>query len=102
MTVVCGRNGVTIGQTGETLDWAALTRDDNALPARLSAIVEERRAAQPGLGLRPHVKFLLQPGGEKAYLRAKWQTTYAGNGWPMTLQLAGSSPSQAFNRQEVR
>lgn len=91
MTVACGPKGVTVYPGGESLDLAALTADDGRLPGALAGIVRARSAAEPNVGLRPRVRFLVKPGGESTYLKARWQTSRAGTGWPTTLQVADRS-----------
>ncbi len=96
ITVACGPNGVTIYPGGETIALAALKADDSLLPMKLSAIVNARRDAAPLVGLRPRVRFLMKPGGESTYLKTRWQTSVAGTGWPLTLQVADRSPARMF------
>lgn len=56
------------------------------LPAKLRAVVKAKQDAEPELGLRPRVNFLVKPGGEVAYLKARWQVT-TGTSYPTTWQL---------------
>ena len=34
------------------------------------------------------MKFLVEPGGEEAYWKARKQTLFGGLGWPIELQIA--------------
>ena len=47
---------------------------------------ETKQDAEPEVGLRPRVNFLVKPGGEVTYLKARWQTTTATS-YPTTWQL---------------
>ncbi|MDB5352293.1 MAG: hypothetical protein JWN86_3540 [Planctomycetota bacterium] len=96
MSVACGSQGVTIHPGGETIAMAAMKADDRLLPTKLSAIVNGQRDSEPGVGLRPRVRFLVKPGGEATYLKARWQTSAAGTGWPLVLQVADRPSSRLF------
>lgn len=68
-----------------------LSASDAALPGALAALVREENRQHPNVGLRPKVKFLIKPGGEAAYLKARWQVSRSGAGWPLTMMVADRS-----------
>lgn len=86
LVVSCDRSGLTIHPSGETIAFDVLSRDDAILPAKLRTLVKSKQDAEPEVGLRPRVNFLVKPGGEVTYLKARWQTTTATS-YPTTWQL---------------
>lgn len=86
IVVSCDRGGVTIHPSGEAIAFDAISRDDTILPAKLRVLVESKQHSEPEVGLRPRVNFLVKPGGEVTYLKARWQTTTATS-YPTTWQL---------------
>lgn len=86
MTVSCEKTGVTIHPGNTMIPIEEMTRDDSVFISKLRDIVHQRELAEPELGVRPRVKFLVQPGGEVTYLKARWQATN-GTTYPTTWQV---------------
>ncbi len=88
----CGPNGVTVHPGNHVLTRADLEGNDLALPGRIHGLIQDRWKAEPEVGWRSKLHFLIKPGGEGTYLRARTQILSANMGLPMTFQLAGTSP----------
>jgi hypothetical protein len=86
MTISCEKSGVTIYPGGNTLTFEQMSRDDSLFASKLKEIVQKQQDATPELGLRPRVKFLVRPGGEVTYLKARWQATTQTN-YPTAWQV---------------
>ncbi len=86
MTVSCEKTGVTIHPGGATISIEQMRSDDSFFVSKLREIVEQHQNAEPELGFRPRVKFLVQPGGEVTYLKARWQANN-GTSYPTTWQV---------------
>ena len=93
MVVSCDRSGVTVHPGGTALTVSALTRDDDALPAKLRAIVDENQKLDREMGLRPRVLFLIKPGGETTYLKARWQVSM-GTAYPTSYRMVDGTASR--------
>jgi len=89
ITVACDRNGATIHPGNVTVPLDTLTRDDSAFPAKLRALVAANQAAEPEVGFRPRVTFVVKPGGEDTYLKARWQAA-TGTNYPQGLRVVES------------
>ena len=70
------------------MDAETLARNDDAFAGRLRGIVEANRRAEPEVGLRPRVTFLVKPGGERSYLKARWQAS-VGTNYPQSFHMVG-------------
>jgi hypothetical protein len=92
MTISCEKTGVTIYPGGSSISFEEMGRDDSLFATRLKEIVQKQQDATPELGLRPRVKFLVRPGGEVTYLKARWQATTQTN-YPTTWQVVDHAGS---------
>ena len=97
VTVGCGATGVTIHPGGRTIALESLKADDSLFPSAVAQVVKARTDAEPNVGFRNRVRFVVKPGGEATYLKARWQLSRAGTGWPMVLQMANAAPPRLFN-----
>lgn len=94
VTVVCRSREVFIQPGGYRISGATLDTSD-LLVARLRALGGGTSA--DGRPLAPHLRFVVEPGGESVFWSARRQTTYAGLDWPTTLQVAeGAGSASAF------
>jgi hypothetical protein len=101
MVVVCGRDGLTLEPGGRQLRLAELKANNGMLLTSLQSIVRSKQQAEPLTFWHPRVHFLIEPGGDASYREARRQTILAGNGWPVTLQIAAAD-SLRLNTQERR
>jgi hypothetical protein len=87
LDILCMSTGVVIHPGEHRLDAASLDTADNRLIAILRSIVAAREAAHPEQDWKPRIKFVVQPGGESTYWKARKQTILSGLGWPVGLQV---------------
>ena len=100
MSVSCGADGVTVRPGGKFIPKAAFMADDTLMVRELRGIVSARYDAAPGMGLRPKLRFLVKPGGESVYLRARTQFGRSGTPWPVTLQMADRATVRPFQAED--
>ena len=80
VVVVCRPHEVVIQPGGYRITKATLTTG--------ALLVDRLRSIGERPGVRPHLKFVVEPGGEALFWDARRLTTYAGLDWPTTLQVS--------------
>ena len=100
MSVTCGAEGLTIHPGGKLIAKAVVMGDDAIMVKELRKIVADRYDKTPGLALRPKLKFLVKPGGEAVYRKARLQFSQSGTPWPTTLQLADRASVRPFSAEK--
>jgi hypothetical protein len=100
IVVTCDAQGVKIQPGGYRLTLAHLEPKEGRLPETLRGVVAQRQAASPKVDLKPHLKFLVEPGGETAYWKARQQTFFSGLGWPIELRVAERDPLRLGGPEE--
>jgi hypothetical protein len=99
LVVACGPSGVVIQPGGYRLSAPNLEPKDAKLVETLRGLVERREAREPAnVMVKPRVTFLVEPGGQTTYWKARQQTVLAGLGWPVRLRVAEGSVSSAIGQ----
>lgn len=89
LVVACGPGGVTIQPGGYRLTAGSLEPGDGRLVEMLRGVVRRRELREPPtVELAPRLTFVVQPGGQETYWKARRQTILAGLGWPIRLRVA--------------
>jgi hypothetical protein len=89
LVVACGPTGVTIQPGGHRLTAPYLEPAEGRLVALLRELVRRHEAREGGRVLvKPTLTFLVEPGGQTTYAKARQQTILAGLGWPVRLRIA--------------
>lgn len=89
LLVSCGPSGVTIQPGGYRLSPTKLEPRDVMVVETLRGLVRRREAREPShVVLKPRLTFLVEPGGQETYWKARRQTVLAGLGWPVRLRVA--------------
>jgi hypothetical protein len=92
LVVACGPQGVTIQPGGYRLTLPNLEPSDAKLVEMLRGLVRRHEAREPSrVLLKPRLTFLVEPGGQQTYWKARQQTVLAGLGWPVRLRVAEGS-----------
>ncbi len=92
LVVVCSPDGLLIHPGAYRLSVKALETRPQRVVEDLRAIVEAERVRRPGVTLRPRLRFLVQPGGQAVFEKARGQTLIDGIEWPGTIQVASPDP----------
>ncbi len=94
IVIACGPRGAVVQPGSYRVPRASLGDGRGQLVGTVQAVVRNRQAAEPGLALRPTIRFLVEPGGSDTYRRARAEVFRAGLEWPVSLQVAdGDTPS---------
>ena len=74
-------------------------RKDDILVNELTAVAQQRAAADPTIRPQPRVKFLVESGGSPTFWAARKQILFSGLGWPMSLQVTGTQDPLLLGRE---
>jgi hypothetical protein len=55
---------------------------------RLRALADRKAVDADGRPLRPRLRFVVEPGGQEAFWKARRQTSFLERDWPATLQFS--------------
>jgi hypothetical protein len=102
VVVTCDSKGVHIQPGGYRLTISHLDPKEGRFLETLRAVVAQREATDRNANWKPRVKFLVEPGGEDVYWKARRQTILAGLGWPIELQVAERDPIRLLSTEEAR
>lgn len=92
LVVVCEPKGVLLQPGGYRLGLDKLEPGSVDLPNSLKAIVRRKEAREPGTDFKPRLTYLVKPGADETYWKARRQTVLVGLGWPARLQIAEGDP----------
>lgn len=92
LVVVCEPKGVLLQPGGYRLGLDKLEPGSIDLPNSLKAIVRRKEAREPGVDFKPKLTYLVKPGADDTYWKARRQTVLVGLGWPARLQIAEGDP----------
>jgi len=92
MTIACGPSGLTVHPGGYRLSAASLDADKGMLDKVLHGIVRNHQRKDPKSDWMPRLKYLIEPGGEMSYQKAREQTVTGASGWPAYWKLSEGSP----------
>jgi hypothetical protein len=96
LVIACGPKGVTVHPGGYRLTTAVLKAEEGRLAETLRTVVQARRVAESGVGWRPSLRFLVEPGGQGTYWTARRQMLLAGVDWPVSLRVAEADGVHTF------
>jgi hypothetical protein len=95
LILTCGPSGVTVQPGGYRVSLGALESGD-LLVRRLRAIVAGQERAGAEGTLRPRLRFVVEPGGARAYGLARRRTTFADLDWPASLRVNETAVPSPF------
>jgi hypothetical protein len=76
---------------GETfIPLTTLNSNDAVFPGALLEILANSQKAEPEMGFRPRITFLVKKGGESTYLKARWQAL-TGTNYPQSLRMVDAA-----------
>jgi hypothetical protein len=100
VVVTCDASGVKVQPGGYRINAASLDAKGAQLIQTLRAVAAAREATDRKSDWKPRLKFLVEPGGEAAYWKARKQTIFSGLGWPIELQIAERDPVRLSSYEE--
>jgi hypothetical protein len=74
------------------LSLSSLDADSGMLDKVLHGIVRNHEKQDLKSDWRPRLKYLIEPGGQTAYAKARKQDITGASGWPARLQVTEGSP----------
>jgi hypothetical protein len=92
MVIACGPGGVTVHPGGYRISPASLDADKGMLDKVLHGIVRNHQNKDPKSQWMPRLKYLVEPGGQMTYQKAREQTVTGASGWPAYLKVSEGSP----------
>jgi hypothetical protein len=92
MVIACGPSGLTVHPGGYRISPASLDADKGMLDKVLHGIVRNRENKDPKSQWMPRLKYLIEPGGQMTYQKAREQTVTGASGWPAHLKVSEGSP----------
>lgn len=102
VVVTCDTKGVHIQPGGYRLSLSHLDPKEGRFLETLRGAVAAREATDRSVDWKPRIKFLVEPGGEDVYWKARRQTILAGLGWPIELQVAERDPIRLLSTEGLR
>ena len=92
LTIACGPNGLVVHPGGYRMTLPSLDADSGMLDKVLHGIVRNHEKHDPKSDWMPRLKYLIEPGGQTAYAKARKQHITGASGWPAHLQVTEGSP----------
>jgi hypothetical protein len=92
MVIACGPSGLTVHPGGYRISPASLDADKGMLDKVLHGIVRNHEKKDPKSQWMPRLKYLVEPGGQMTYQKAREQTVTGASGWPAYLKVSEGSP----------
>jgi hypothetical protein len=100
ITVACGPKGVTIQPGGYRYRTQTIATLGSPLVNTLRVIERNHRLARPKETVQPRVIFVLEPGGQAAYSRARGIYLASGLNWPTTFRISEGDSLHVYGREE--
>jgi hypothetical protein len=98
LVVACSSDGLILHPGGYRLSIASLKKE-RKLKSDLLTIVRNHELIDPSIRPKPRLQFLVEPGGDEAYLEARKQTVLSGLSWPVSIHPAASQAPRVFPKE---
>ena len=100
VVVACESRGVVIHPGDYRVTTKGLGSKEPLLASQLQALLKARQNERTGKEVVPSIVFVVEPGGQATYAKARTQIAIDGVDWPSTVRISGGDVIRGLSRED--